>query len=588
MSQVAQLVALLVFFACEAIASPILPAQTPWQKELFRKVSEEAAKLSAAARPGLLKRLDSAGFRKELATCCPSMSHLPAEALLQKLHDATQVAEVASGFPAESEKQLIFSLLTGMSIDDGLRGTYFQNQWQHTIIHNESFDGNLTIHTEAECSADRKNVTISAWEMDSCAGTATFTQTYETNQCFSSPMMKGMLVGYACEDESVVEKIYNVTHELSSDPVAATPCPPGKAQEIRFRRGQCTASAAMPKSSFWQLEDDGEMSLYGAKPFTSYGHPASIEETRERGVYALVNQFHIDQGSPLFGDISAVFSLNSMKRTALISAIDTGFYESSCNTSRPGGGAAKLPEEFAKHNCSEYPPFKGLGTFDHFYHLFLINDNFWYKSSALVRRFARLEGQWGSKPLAAQDLFNYWEAMPAGTMEFPQDIRFLIGNFGKVFGSANGERLREWCLQRGWVLVWALGPNFNGTATWGSLLPGSNVTANQRLVDPLVASRTTAAPTLPTDDATVVSFQRQWFKVKNLRSTVPEGKLANTTAALLWHNLTAASPAALRVSPLRDATCKQLQEGAECVGISGDGRCVCYAAPQLATAAVLV
>merc|ERR1712032_475254 len=124
-----------------------------------------------------------------------------------------------------------------------------------------------------------------------------------------------------------------------------------------------------------------------------------------------------------------------MRSIALLSAVDTGSYQSICVNR-----ANFLP---LPHNCTAYTPIKELGTLDHFNHLFLINQDFW-KWDAFVDIFARLEGDWGSHPLSRHDLIRYFEAMPAGAVNFPDDVRFLIGSFPELFGSANGVALQEW------------------------------------------------------------------------------------------------------------------------------------------------
>ena len=34
----------------------------------------------------------------------------------------------------------------------------------------------------------------------------------------------------------------------------------------------------------------------------------------------------------------------------------------------------------------------------------------------------------------------------------------IIGEFDEHFGTPSGSLLRRWCVSKGWVLVWAIGP----------------------------------------------------------------------------------------------------------------------------------
>ena len=109
------------------------------------KVEANAAKLSEAAVPKILEKLDSASFRTYLADCCPSVANLSADELLAKLDRHIQAAEVASGFPAiiapwqalgkplaslqhfvwPQDPAQMYPDSAGMSVDYGLDGSFF-------------------------------------------------------------------------------------------------------------------------------------------------------------------------------------------------------------------------------------------------------------------------------------------------------------------------------------------------------------------------------------------------------------------------------------------------------------------------------
>ena len=66
--------------------------------------------------------------------------------------------------------------------------------------------------------------------------------------------------------------------------------------------------------------------------------------------------------------------------------------------------------------------------------------------------------------LQTTDLYQYLEAMPAARLRLPDAVHFLIGSFPALFGSELGTKLRNWCVQRGWILLWSLGLNLGPNA----------------------------------------------------------------------------------------------------------------------------
>merc|ERR1712232_1241336 len=66
--------------------------------------------------------------------------------------------------------------------------------------------------------------------------------------------------------------------------------------------------------SFWfPTQDDAEVQIYGLKPFSQRGVPKNLAEASERGPYCVVNSMRADAGSPLYGEVSAVFSNSRMR-----------------------------------------------------------------------------------------------------------------------------------------------------------------------------------------------------------------------------------------------------------------------------------
>ena len=67
-------------------------------------------------------------------------------------------------------------------------------------------------------------------------------------------------------------------------------------------------------------------------------------------------------------------------------------------------------------------------------------------------------------------------------------MKFVIGDFGSLFGTPLGQTLRDWCVSRGWLLVWALGAaGQNVQAEWFGKPPIYSL-FNQRSLDPIAAA----------------------------------------------------------------------------------------------------
>ncbi|CAE7710460.1 unnamed protein product [Symbiodinium pilosum] len=312
------------------------------------------------------------------------------------------------------------------------------------------------------------------------------------------------------------------------------------------------------------------------KPFKMAGAPSSLAEAGERPVYSMVNLNMIDMGSPIYGDVSAIFASKYIAKSTLVSPIDTGLYEMGCLDH----------ESFAwapPHNCSAITAFKQLGTLQYFKHLFLANKDFWNNLGVLSTAFPRLESPWGAHPVRGGSFLNYLEGALIGQLEYPAAIRFLIGAFPALFGTDLGTRLQSWARSRGWVLVWALGPNDKAIVeqTQGfdfELLTGrTDFKVNQRIIDPLVLAQTSASASLPLDRDVPDKFKQMWAEVAAVRS---HKHLTNSTIARKWQETATLLPQ-LRVRPLMGGDCEAQLLNSECVGVTFKGSCVCYSSAEV-------
>lgn len=476
--------------------------QTAWQLELFHRVALSAEQKSREAEAPLVKLIDSQSFREGLKACCPSVSGLPAKDLLKRVQEELRVSEVVSAFPAADGEKVWWD----MSISEGYRGEYFENQWQVHLLHNASF----------------------------------------------SKGQQGL-------------------------------------------------------TNWFGTQDDVETRLYGLKPYTKRGQPASLDEASERGPYCLVNALRADAGSPLYGAVSAVFSPRLMRETALLSAVDTGSFEGMCNRSdgaslglvgSVGRGhtpkldvANMLVSNPLMHDCSKYLTGPDhLGTIEHFNHLLLMSNAYWNgtESNPLLRIIARIVAEpenkidgWGTGyELKGPDFIHYFEAIPAVTLRFPQSVKFLIGSFTQIFGTVEGQELIQWCRARRWALVWSLGLNVDDVGHGGlnffsaPFLNGS-FPSNQRLLDASVLEGTSASLNLTMDGQGQAAFSETWSEVEQARASAAlERKTVNSTQwNELWIKLRARLPSELRLEPLRARSCADEEQ---CLGTNELGQCVCY------------
>eukprot|EP00435_Cladocopium_sp_Y103_P063547 s41_g25.t1 len=509
---------------------------TDWQKEVISKVEATAAELSQAAVPKLLAKLDSSSFRDYLQECCPSVAQLPASELLQRLNRHMEAAEIVSGFPAVIDPAQMYPDSAGMSVDYGLNGSLFLNDWQAVLLHSTDPPEvwhNVTLQfTDASCDMERQMVSVGIFP-HGCGGQR-WAQNYSLGKCYSQA--ENVVQSYNCSEGKLTEIIWMLnqnetgktwrwkSHTRSrfpsylSEPNSTVPCPqqPPLSATTSVADGKCHGIAVQNNTDSWRMQDHAETYEYALKPFEDAGAPKSMEEADERPVYSLVNNNLIDQGSPIYGDVSAVFSSKFIAGGALLSPMDTGFVETTC--------VEHHDFPWAPHfNCSAYSHGKVLGTVKHHNHLFLINEDFWGNASSLRSILMRMEGAWGSHPMPGLNFLNYFEAAVLGRLELPISVRFLIGEFPTLFGTDLGERLQQWARKSGRVLVWTLGPNNQPKAARPSasapafnfdLMSSSrSFRCNQRILDPLVLADTTAAESLDAATSDTSDFQKLWAQV---------------------------------------------------------------------------
>ena len=144
----------------------------------------------------------------------------------------------------------------------------------------------------------------------------------------------------------------------------------------------------------------------------------------------------------------------------------------------------------------------------------------------------------------------------------------VIGTFPQLFGTALGVDLQRWCIEHGWVLVWALGPNSQGGGIPNAGITGAPVAVDARstrALDPMVFVHSAASHNSSVAAAASQSFQNLWKEMsgRDVAKTTP-------TQYALWFSKL---PIALVVRGLLVGDCA---DTSKCVGTHYDGHCVCY------------
>mmetsp|Transcript_55742 Transcript_55742/g.130676 ORF Transcript_55742/g.130676 Transcript_55742/m.130676 type:complete len:603 (+) Transcript_55742:37-1845(+) len=577
--------------ACDAFGAPL----TEWQEQVFSEVESSAAEQSKAAEPELLALFDSKDFRANLSSCCPSLAELTAKELLDRVSKQVEVAEVASGFPADQDPAKMYPDSAGMSIGFGMNGTFFLNDWQAVLMHSSDPDhvwhDLVATYVGFHVNSTKGTVTVEQW-FGGCSGNKTTPAEMLLSTCYEQHFSKGMnmIIRYDYEPGQVNSSMWMAGNDSkvfsgwkspslqTNRAIKKVDCPKDAAfaTQIYVADGHCHIYPTTNNSKQFCQQDHAETDVYAMKPFQSRGAPSTLLEAGERPVYSMVNLNLIDMGSPIYGDVSAVFAQKYILNSTLLSPTDTGLYEMGCLDK------TVVPVEVA-YNCSALTGFPQLGTLQHNKHLWLINKGFWNRLGLLHTALTRMETPWGRHAVPAGSFLNYFEAALIGQLQFPSAIRFLIGSFPALFGTDMGVRLQAWARSRGWVLIWALGsnekalpgetPNFNF-----ELLAGhTSFQVNQRMIDPVVLSETTAVASLRLGSNVTDKFKQMWAAVANLRNTTT---VTNATVAQKWQETAVLLPQ-LPIRPLMGGDCEVQLLNAECIGMTLQGGCICYAGTEV-------
>ena len=507
---------------------PLPPEQTPAQSHYTQSLSSRAAEASERATGEVLTMLGHPTFRAALGECCPGLADLSSSELLARFDRQMEVTEIVHGFGARNDPSGGNGL--DLDIDIASELPFFPNQWQLPLLY--------------------------------------------------------------------PKREYSGYYVL-----------------IAF-----LAPAAATEVGLWGLRDfSGEIPSAlapnrSAPALWPGGYPASFAEASDRAVYGIFNQHRMDFPAFIWGNVAVVFNSShpAIRDGVVLSPMDTGDWTCDCNHTFSeqlcvhwngnwtacdkfwyceydvSSGACSARRS-ATANCSDWgadsdaPGGRAMGTLTSNRHI-LAPFAFWQTGGAetwaprLANLFSRALLPWRDAPaMTARHFDFYWESNLLANPRYPHAVKFVVGSMRGLFGDNDlGEKVRAWCVEQGWLLFWALGPNFaNG---YKDFKPPYTFQGKKRIMDAVVAKNLQKRAVGPRVNvslpASVVSnFTDVWATAAAARSA--STPVTNATVLSWWQDL--AHPArgmlGLQVEPLVAGACTAI---GQCVGIKVvDGDCVC-------------
>lgn len=490
--------------------APTVPLQTPAQRQAMARLSQQAMAASKAATPALLHELASPDFISNLTALAPALASLDSMQLLSRWHASVEVAEIAHGFHAQNDPTQNNAL--DLDIDIAAGAETFYNQWQLPVLF-------------------PKRESAAYYELMSYLG-------------------------------------------------------PAAAMEVELYKLR-PFSAPIPGRGAGQL------------PLWPGGWPANLSEASDRLVYAILNQHQVDFPAWLWGDVAVIFNNSALQDTVLYTPMDSGDFTCDCTDYSKTFCAAWTNQSACSHfwycrwdsaalrcGAARTQPKASCtvwggatpGVVGHLDHL-MIPFARWagetpdappdVDHARIARLFARQLQPWGSTgypnmTIAAFDY--YYEAQLLGNPRYDGGIKMVVADFKINFGTTNGDKIRRWCAEQGWPLIWS-----------SSTLPRAKSgpwPAQGRVLDATVTN-SSAFHNLSTPVSQAKAMHvGMWAKVRAGR----DKNVASTKKFLEWWvELVDATPVALRPAPLMAGDCARPHD---CIGVTPTvtpkRACVCY------------
>ena len=475
-------------------ATPFVPClpRTEWQRRRFEQVSDAARLASERARPDLLAALNDRTFRERLSKhCAPLAANSSASDLLRRLRAEYSVAEVVSSFDAESPKGGIFRKPQWWSftLSDGMAGDEMLNEWEVRVKHNESFDGGKgwfgkqdDVETKIYglrpfASHGSPQSESEAAERSMCAAPASTTHTTRTSHAHHAAFPARMSI---CTHIRMHPRNSVASPNPNPDPSPSPNPYPNPNPNPNPRYALLNLAGA-----------DGGSPLYG--------DISAVLSPRHARAVTLLSAIDTGEWTTLCN--------SSWGAAEGMAAWKEGWH----GVRREEGAGGKPNASLGAPFHAPYTPVCDaynftLGTLEHLDHLILANLHCaprsphahvhtppaaqplvcrqgplhplrpapctmadWNRSlpeslAARLEPSCRPPRSAAASSLQPTDLLQYLEAMPAARLRLPDAVHFLIGSFPALFGSDLGAKLRSWCVQRGWILLWSLGLNLGPNA----------------------------------------------------------------------------------------------------------------------------
>jgi len=257
----------------------------------------------------------------------------------------------------------------------------------------------------------------------------------------------------------------------------------------------------------WGIMEAAETGLYRA-PISGKMMPVGPNATEaiDRIQYLAGNLRRVDIGIARYGAFAAIIRNDVIRDRAALLPTDTGGWENGCNSSvKPvswwypilGKTVLRCNAMFKYSNTTAPIP----GTTGNQLHTILSNSiGLGMDGGALSRLVYQM-----ISPRATTRRFEtlfYTEAGVLGTVRI-QDIKLIVASFPGIFGTAQANRVRDFCTKHRIPLAWALNTGETWSASmknkqeWLPFTPSSESVGADRLIDPITLSVTNATVKFP-------------------------------------------------------------------------------------------
>ena len=318
------------------------PWQTDVQHELFASKQHEAQAASSAAHPKLVAFFGTAEVRHLLERCCPAVANLSSEALVERFRNEVRVAELAHSFPATETTRVFADITIGYLA----RFEWVLNPWQVQLVEKIEHPDRPLLSLDKHFPFVISNLSLD-WP-----------QRLAEPYIFGSPTFAR---GQATWDTAAHRMVYVASNIRRADEGGH-----GIFGQVSVHPTHRSMAAPVLCSALENL-GRGVAGVCSSAHRIRGPYPSAAQHAYPGTVFIAESSFY-----SLARQASLIFRTGSVRNLALLSAVDTGVWEGSCNNSRRG--------PHIQIDCStELPP---LGTIDHLDHLILPNLRTWrFRSS---------------------------------------------------------------------------------------------------------------------------------------------------------------------------------------------------------------